>query len=68
MLRQVLTEVDLTFYPKIALLIFLGVFLAISWRVWTLSRRMDVDAVARMPLDDDAVSNPRTATPEEVIR
>ncbi|MEQ9616746.1 MAG: hypothetical protein RLN60_01785 [Phycisphaerales bacterium] len=60
MLRQVLGELDLTFWPKISLVIFFVVFAVIFWHVWTLNRRMDVDAAAGMPLDD---AERTTATP-----
>jgi len=53
MLRRALTEIDLSVYAEAAMLIFLIVFIAIAWRVWTLGSRLDVDAAARMPLGDD---------------
>ncbi len=56
MLRRVLTEIDLTLYPKVSLVIFLIVFGMICWSVWTLNRRLNVSAVAHLPLDDTPVS------------
>ncbi len=47
-----LSELDLTLYPEISLVIFLLVFGAICWSVWTLNRHLDVGAAARMPLED----------------
>jgi len=68
MIRQVLAEFDLTLYPKIALVIFLVAFAAIAWSVWTLSRRLDIAAASRMPLEDDFRISTPPAEKHEVTR
>lgn len=61
MLREFLTEIDLSLYAEVAMVIFAIVFAAIVWRTLSMGSRMDVDAAARMPLDD----NPDETAPEK---
>ena len=57
-LSDIMSYMDLAFYPKIAMAIFAGVFVLILIRVWRASRAEMSDA-AHMPLDDDNGSNPQ---------
>ena len=52
MLRNVMTHADLTVYPEIAMLIFVGVFALIAVRVMKRSRRDD-DHLSALPLSED---------------
>lgn len=55
-LSDIMSHMDLAFYPKIALAIFAGVFILVSIRVLRASRGEMKDA-ANLPLDDDNGSN-----------
>lgn len=57
-LSDIMSYMDLAFYPKIAMAIFAGVFVLILIRVCRASRS-EMDAAARIPLDDDNGSNLR---------
>jgi cbb3-type cytochrome oxidase subunit 3 len=46
-------------YTEVALVLFLGVFIAITIRTFLPSRRRELDAAARLPLEDDTVLTPR---------
>ena len=50
-LSDVMGHAGLSIYAEIALVIFLGVFVAIVIRLFT-SKRSDLERHARMPLDD----------------
>lgn len=52
MVKEVMTLVDLSQWSQVALLIFIGVFIAVSIRTLLQPRTM-TNAQARMVLDDD---------------
>ena len=60
-LSDIMSYAQLSFYTEVALVLFLGVFIAISIRTFMPSRRAELDAASRIPLDDDVVFTPRTA-------
>jgi len=53
MIRDTLTHLDLSVYPEIALVIFLGVFVVISVRALRRGKAGEARYASRMPLDDD---------------
>lgn len=54
-LSDIVSYAQLSSYAEVALVIFLGVFIAITIRTFMPSRRREMDAAARMPLEDDLV-------------
>ena len=56
-LSDVVSGAGLSSFAEIALLIFLGVFLAVALRA-LLSPRAAMDRAARMPLDDELSQSP----------
>lgn len=51
-LGDIIGNMDLTTFPKVALVIFMGVFAAVTFRAITLGRRLDIDKAARLALND----------------
>lgn len=60
-LSDIMSHAQLSFYTQVALVIFLTVFIAIAIRTFLPSRRAELDAASRLPLEDDRVLTPRTA-------
>jgi cbb3-type cytochrome oxidase subunit 3 len=60
-LSDIMSYAQLSFYTEVALVLFLGVFIAITIRTFLPSRRAELEAASRLPLDDDMVHTPRTA-------
>jgi cbb3-type cytochrome oxidase subunit 3 len=52
-IRALLHNVELSVYPQVALLIFLGVFGAVVLRVCSRRRAAEMEHAARLPLDDE---------------
>lgn len=52
MIRDTLTHVDLTIYPEIALVIFVGVFFVTSLRAMRRGSKQEAQYASRMPLDE----------------
>ena len=52
-LSEIMSNADLTIFPKVALIIFIGVFILVTLRTMTMSRRQNVDELARLALDDN---------------
>ena len=61
-LSDVVGHAGLAFYTEVALVLFFLVFVAVVWRTWRPSRRAELEAQGRMPLERD------TATPEATPR
>ena len=64
-LSDIMGNAGLSLYAQIALVIFLGVFIAITVRTWAPSRRRELDEAALIPLNDElpqarSVSAPRS--------
>jgi cbb3-type cytochrome oxidase subunit 3 len=59
-LSDIMSYAQLSFYTEVALVLFLGVFIAVSIRTFMPSRSREMDAAARLPLEDDVVLTPRT--------
>ena len=60
-LSDIMSYAQLSVYTEVALVLFLGVFVAISIRTFMPSRQGELDAASRLPLEDDVVLTPRTA-------
>jgi cbb3-type cytochrome oxidase subunit 3 len=58
-LSDIMSYAKLSVYTEVALVLFLGVFIAITIRTFLPSRRTELDAAARLPLEDDTVLTPR---------
>lgn len=43
---------DLTLYPQIALVIFLGIFVGVIYRVFSKEKTKDYEEASRLPLDE----------------
>lgn len=50
---DIISNLDLATFPKVALVIFMAVFAAVTIRALTLGRRIDLDRAARLALEDD---------------
>ncbi len=59
-LSDIMSYAQLSIYTEVALVIFLGVFVAISIRTFMPSRQSELEAASRLPLEDDVVLTPRT--------
>jgi cbb3-type cytochrome oxidase subunit 3 len=58
-LSDIMAAAGLSFYAQVALVLFLIVFVAIAIRTFLPSRARELDAAARLPLDDEPVLRPR---------
>lgn len=52
-LTDIMSSMELSMYPQIALALFLVVFAAIVTRVWSKRRKAEMTAAAHLPLQDD---------------
>ncbi|GMV25295.1 MAG: hypothetical protein AMXMBFR58_13260 [Phycisphaerae bacterium] len=52
-MSDIVGYLDLSVYPQVALVLFLGVFAAVVWRATSRSRRAEFEAIARIPLVDE---------------
>lgn len=57
-MSQIVSFLNLWVYPSVAMIFFLGAFVAVVWRVMTRPRQELIDA-SRIVLDDDRVVTPR---------
>jgi cbb3-type cytochrome oxidase subunit 3 len=55
-LSEIMSGVDLSFWPQAALVIFLIAFAAVMVRLFGRSTREEMDAAARIPLEDSVVT------------
>lgn len=52
-LSDIMSNAGLSMYAQVALVIFFGVFVAVTLYTWRPSRRAELDAAAMIPLNDD---------------
>jgi cbb3-type cytochrome oxidase subunit 3 len=57
-MSKIMSFLELSVYPSIALVFFLAAFIAVVWRVMTTTKQ-DIDDAANIVLDDDNVIAPR---------
>ena len=53
-LSEIMQNADLTVYPKVGLIIFLGVFLLVTYRTLRMKRNNDLAALAHLALEEDS--------------
>jgi cbb3-type cytochrome oxidase subunit 3 len=58
-MTEIVSFLDLSIFPSVALVFFLIAFIAIVWTTLTTSKAQ-TQAQASIPLDDDTVFTPRT--------
>lgn len=56
MVAQLMPDIDLYILPKIAMLLFLAMFVVVVLRVCQRSRRSGYDHMASLPLENDSQS------------
>lgn len=59
-LSDIMSNAGLAGYAEIALILFMVAFIAIVIRIFWPGRRKEMQAAARMPLDDERPQEPRT--------
>lgn len=57
-MSEIVSFLDLSIFPSVALIFFLAAFIAILWRVLS-KPRSESDIEASIPLNDDVVLQPR---------
>lgn len=57
-MTEIVSFLDLSVYPSVALVFFLAAFIAVIWRVMTRSKQ-EINDAANIVLDDDNVVAPR---------
>ena len=60
-LSDIMSYADLSNYAEIALVLFLGVFVAITIRTFLPSRRRELYEASLLPLEEDRVITPRNS-------
>lgn len=58
-MTEIMSFIDLSVFPSVALVFFLAAFIAVIWRVMTRTQQ-EIDDAANIVLDDDRVVAPRT--------
>lgn len=61
-LTEIMHNADLSLYPKVGLIIFLGVFLLVCYRTMRMKRHADLGRMAGLALEDDAMQSTSTNT------
>ena len=56
-MSEIMSNADLTLFPKVALIIFMGVFALVAYRVVRMGRKQNIDALSRLALDDGEVAS-----------
>lgn len=59
-MSEIVSFLDLSIYPSVALIFFLAAFIAVIWNVMTTSKQ-EIESAANIPLDDDFVFTPRVS-------
>ena len=59
-LSDIMGNAGLAGYAEIALILFMVAFVAIVWRIFRPGRQQEMNAAARMPLDDEQPQDLRT--------
>jgi cbb3-type cytochrome oxidase subunit 3 len=52
-LSDIMGNAGLSFYAQVALVIFFGVFVAVTLYTWKPSRKQELDEAAMLPLNDE---------------
>ena len=59
-MMEIVSFLDLSVFPSVALVFFLVAFIAILWKTLTKSKQ-EIEAQANIPLDDDVIFTPRVS-------
>ena len=59
-MSKIMSFLELSVYPSIALVFFFVAFIAIIWRVMTTTKQ-EINEAANIVLDDDTVVSPRAS-------
>ncbi len=59
-MTEIVSYLDLSVYPSVALIFFLAAFIAIIIRVMT-KTKAEIDTAANIPLNDDVIFTPRVS-------
>ena len=62
-MSKIVSFLELSVYPSIALVFFLVAFIAVIWRVMT-TKKQDIEDAANIVLNDDEVVAPRRSIKE----
>ena len=65
-MTEIVSFLDLSIYPSIALIFFLAAFIAVVWNVMSKTKQ-EIEAAANIPLDDDVIFTPRSSSIESNI-
>lgn len=57
-LSDIMSHAGLSIYTEIAMLIFFAAFLAILYRTFRPSKSKEIEALGRLPLEDDITTTP----------
>jgi len=57
-LSDIMSEMGLAIYAEAALVIFVGVFLAVAYRLFRSQSSAELEAVSRLPLEESGVPAP----------
>jgi hypothetical protein len=57
-LSELMSAMDLSVYPQVAMVIFLAVFASVTWRVFTKRAAEDCREAALLPLEDEVRRGP----------
>lgn len=58
-ISDIVSSMDLATYPQVALVIFLAVFAAVSWRTFRKRHAQEFADAAKLPLEDSPTSTNR---------
>ena len=64
-LSDIMSHMNLTLFPEVAMVLFLGVFAVVVWRVYRRRGAAELESHAALPLDDcPAVDGTTKASPK----
>ncbi|HJL40867.1 MAG TPA: cbb3-type cytochrome c oxidase subunit 3 [Myxococcales bacterium LLY-WYZ-16_1] len=58
-LSELMSHMDMTFWPQVALVIFMGIFVGVLFRVFSRKRTAEYERAKQIPLADDVVTGER---------
>ncbi len=64
-LSDIMSHMNLTVYPEVAMVLFLAVFAAVAWRVFRRRNAAELEAQGSLPLDDSPIVEHRTVRAEK---
>lgn len=58
-LSELMSNMDMTFWPQVALVLFMAIFAGVLVRVFSRKRTAEYERAARIPLEDEPVTGTR---------